>query len=723
MKPLHRVRGTVEHIVFRSDDETFSIFRAWCGEEGLVSVAGRGGKLLEGDEVECEGEWEEHRVHGRQFRAQRIMVRPPTRPDGLARLLAGERFKGIGPVLAERLAKQFGSDLDRVVREEPKRLAGVQGLGEQAAASLVEQWIAYHDDRKLEAATLPFLYGLGLGPQRAQEVFERYGEDTVSRLQRNPYRLIADVHGFGFRRADAAARELGLDPASNMRVRAALWDIVRRRTEIGDCAVRREELVAEARTLLGLDDSHVTAGLGHMLEEDKLVQVDSDGEFLVYPPRLYQAEQEVADHLKALRQGNPPWASRFDVEKAQAQAAGAMGTSLSPSQASALQTLLTSKISIVTGGPGTGKTMLLGHFLAALPPKTRVLLGAPTGMAAERLTLAAGREARTIHRLLEYHPEVGFRRNAGDPLEADLICIDETSMLDIPLLQALLEAIPEAAAVAFIGDADQLPSVGPGRVLGDLIDSGALPCAALTEIFRQAQSSGIVVAAHQIRTGELPHPAIQGEFRLELLDNATQIEARLRDLVSVEFPAAGIDVMADVQVLSPMRKGMLGTRQLNEGLRTLLNPRVPEAVEYGSARFAPADRVIQTRNDYDKGVFNGQQGVVNQVESDGPTVTVEFSDRALTYKGKELNALDLAYALTVHKSQGSEYPVVILLAAREHYVVADRRLVFTGITRSRSQVVVLSENNALATMIHKADGVRRITRLAQLLGQFARCGR
>ena len=590
------------------------------------------------------------------------------------------------------------------------------GIGEFRAGKIAAGWA----EQKAVRDIMVFLHSHGVGTSRAVRIFKTYGHDAIQVMTENPYRLARDIRGIGFRTADAIAMKLGMTREAPQRVRAGISFALQEATDEGHCGLPVEDLVKLATTLLEVDDSVVRTALTHELAEGEVVADTIDDRPCVFLRGLYLAERGIADRLQALSKGSPPW-PRIDIDKAVPWVEKKTGKTLAASQRAAIEMVLRSKATVVTGGPGVGKTTLLDAILRILAAKgTRLLLAAPTGRAAKRMTEQTGIEAKTIHRLLETDPKTGgFRRDAEHPLDCDLLVIDETSMVDTSLMFAVVKAVPPRSGLLLVGDVDQLPSVGPGQVLGDIIGSGAIAVARLTEVFRQAAESRIVVNAHRINRGEMPEWPRRGEdsdfFFVEANEpeeGAAKVVEIVRDRIPRRF---GLDPIQDVQVLCPMQRGALGARALNGDLQKALNPNMAEKIERFGSAFAPGDKVMQTENDYDREVFNGDLGRVRRIDQTEGVLIADFDGREVEYPFGELDALVPAYATTIHKSQGSEYPAVVITLATQHYTMLARNLVYTAVTRGKRLVVIVGQRRALAIAVRTHGSKRRWTKLREWL--------
>jgi exodeoxyribonuclease V alpha subunit len=617
---------------------------------------------------------------------------------------------------ARRLVQRFGLELPKVIERTPDRLREIPGVGPKLVKRIVQAWREQREHRDL----LIFLNSHGIGPARAARVLKAWGVQAREKLMGDPYALAREVKGIGFRTADEIALKVGLRADSPLRLGAALSEALREAAGEGHTALPQEEVLARVARMTGTKDGAAAGTVERELADGRLAAREAHGQAYLMLAELDRAEGVIAERLAELERGRAPW-SDIKPGPALARAEEALGVALAPAQAEAVRQALTCKLLVVTGGPGTGKTTLVRGILEGLDAANpRVLLGAPTGRAARRLAESTGRDARTLHRLLEAEPERGFRRNAGRRLECDLLVVDEVSMVDTGLMAAVLEALPQEAGLLLVGDADQLPSIGPGQVLHDLIAAGTVPVLRLTEVFRQAAESGIVRGAHRINRGQHPEfghreggPADIYGIRVERPEEAA---AKLLELVAVRIPERfGLDPLEDVQVLTPVHRGPLGTRALNELLRERLNPDLGTFVERGELRLALGDKVMQLENDYEREVYNGDLGRIVMVDRKEAAVEVEIDGRTLRYAGDELDRLGPAYAVTVHKAQGSEYPAVVLPLLRQHGRMLRRNLLYTAVTRARRLVVLLTEPEALDRAVREAGDARRTTLLRQRL--------
>jgi exodeoxyribonuclease V alpha subunit len=676
-----------------------------------------------GEWLSATGKWNVDPRHGPQFKAEQIRTSAPDNAEGIERYLASGLIKGIGPAFAARLVKKFGKDVFTVIAEKPGRLREVPGIGRSRERAITESFRT----QKVVREIMVFLHSHGVSSSRAYRIFKTYGERAIETVQADPYCLARDIRGIGFKTADEIAARVGVAPQSELRARAGVEFTLQELTRDGHCAYPRADLAKKASDLLGIPVERTDAAIAHGVVSERLAEHPGpDGAPLVYLAPLDDAEQELAKSLARLSRGRHPLPI-VDVEKAADWVEKKVGLELSPTQRAALSKALTSKVMVITGGPGVGKTTLVNSIVKIFQAKKlTVVLCSPTGRAAKRLSETSGVEAKTIHRLLEFDPASGgFKRDANHPLKGDLFVVDEASMLDVSLCHLLARAVPPGAALLFVGDVDQLPSVGPGSVLRDVIDSGTIPVLRLTEVFRQAARSAIITNAHRINRGEMP--VFPEKIELDASDfyfvEAKEPDdgvARVLQLVTESIPRRfGLNPREDIQVLCPMRNGELGARHLNVRLQEALNPSGDGIDRFGWT-FRIGDRVMQTANDYEKNVFNGDIGRIRAIDREEQEVTVAFDGRPVSYGFGELDELALAYAATVHKSQGSEYPAVVVPIHTQHYVMLQRNLLYTAVTRARKVVVLVGTKEAVAIATHRVSSRRRITTLKERLAAAAR---
>jgi len=745
-QPTEVLAGSIERVTFHNASNGFCVLRIKArGHRDLVTVVGHAAEISAGEWVTVSGAWVNDREHGQQFKAAFLRSSPPTTAEGIEKYLGSGMIRGIGPIYASKLVVAFGAEVFEVIEQAPERLREVPGIGQVRASRIAQAWA----DQKVVREIMVFLHSHGVGTARAVRIFKTYGNDAVQVMAQNPYRLARDIRGIGFRTADAIAARLGIEPTATIRLRAGINYALLEASGEGHCGLPTAELLKLAGELLAveqpaverpdeagatrrvpLEPAQIQSALDQELAEGSVAADSLAGEPAIFLSHLHKAERQIAESLLKLAQGAPPWGA-IDATKAIGWVEQRLGLQLAASQQEAVQQALASKVLVITGGPGVGKTTLINAILHILSAKKlRIQLCAPTGRAAKRMSEATGLEAKTIHRLLEFDPaSYGFRRNAELPLECDLLVVDETSMVDVPLMASLLVAIPPDAALLLVGDVDQLPSVGPGQVLADGINSGALAVTRLTEVFRQAASSRIITTAHAINAGTIPdlRSPPEGEssdFYFLPADTPEQAVSLILKVVGERIPARfGFDPVGEVQVLCPMARGGCGSRSLNIELQKLLNPDPTEQVERFGWRFAPGDKVMQIANDYEKEVFNGDVGTIDAIDEGNSELSVLFptseagvgGSRAVVYGWGELDHLVPAYACTIHKSQGSEYPAVVIPLLTQHYAMLQRNLVYTGLTRGKQLVVLVGQKKALAMAVKNHLGRRRYTKLAEWL--------
>lgn len=734
------LQGTISRITYQHPDTHYTVARMEIDGTSTVTVVGVLFPIAEGEEIKVTGFWKNHPRYGLQFQVDHWEKIDPATLEGIEKYLGSGLIKGIGPNYAKRLVSAFGLDTLRVLSEEPLRILEVDGIGEVRARRIMQAWQAQRGMQDV----MVFLQGHGVGASMALRIYRVFGSETVARVRENPYALAQEVHGIGFLLADRIAARIGINGDFPLRVYAGVLHVLREFAEQGHCFVPLVIVKRNAAAILGVEEDPVEAAVETLAVAKKLVlQETGDGEVKqVFLAELYHAEQRVAAALRHLlltpsslakekiagAWNNPGGKSRGVIDLASPELFGPSTIILDEDQVRATQQALREKVLVITGGPGTGKTTLLTAVLNILRrANVSFVLAAPTGRAAKRMTESAGEEAMTIHRLLEYNPrEGGFQRSEEKPLQVDFVIVDETSMVDLVLMDYLLRAVDPRSHLILIGDVDQLPSVGPGSVLRDLIDSGVIPTVVLRRIFRQDRQSLIVINAHRILQGQTLVFGGKNEKRDFVFlprESEEEILLTVKELVRERIPQSlqlePQEVSQAIQVLTPMHRGLLGTINLNRELQSLLNF-AGETLERGGALLRLGDKVMQLRNNYEKGVFNGDLGRIAAMDREEGSIKVEFYDKRVEYEADELDEINLAYATSVHKSQGSEYPVVVIPLHTSHYLMLHRSILYTAVTRGKKLVVLVGSRKALAMAIRNVRLEKRNTGLKEKLIEVGR---
>ncbi|MGI6201301.1 MAG: ATP-dependent RecD-like DNA helicase [Christensenellales bacterium] len=710
---MEQITGSVARITFRNEQNGYTVLRVQVkGQADPVTVVGSLAGVHEGVNARFSGAWRVDGKYGRQFAAEGYEQIAPETTEGIERYLGSGMIKGIGPAYAKKIVAAFGQDTLDVIEYAPQRLYEVPGLGKGRVEKIIAAWQEQREIRNI----MIFLQGQGLSPSYATRIYQAYGDQAVAVVSANPYRLANDIWGVGFKSADRIAQMMGMGRDDPRRIGAGIRYLLREKSDEGHCAYPREGLLAEGAELLGVQGDQVAAQVDALLAREELIAYGED----LCLPSLYHSERGIARELRRLMDA-PPRKPALTLESAQAwvdRVEQQSAFSYHGAQREAILKALTSRVMVLTGGPGTGKTTITLGILTALKGQGyKALLCAPTGRAAKRMSETCGEDAVTIHRLLDYQIGSGFRRvNEAEPLDCDALFVDEVSMVDAPLMLNLLKSVPDGAFLLLVGDSDQLPSVGPGNVLKDLLASGEVPAATLTQIYRQALTSRIITNAHRINDGRMPDLSTdpKGDFFFLKAEDAAQGAELIGDLVSRRLPGFfGVDPM-QIQVLTPMQRGACGAVKLNELLAQRLNPGQP-FLERGGVRFSLLDKVMQLRNNYDKDIFNGDIGRVIHVDRANDALVVRFDNREVTVAHSELDEMVPAYAITIHKSQGSEYPVVVAPIVTEHYVMLQRNLLYTAITRARKGCVLVGSAQAVAMAVNNNAIRARHTHLVDFL--------
>ncbi len=717
-----KVAGTIERITFHNPESGYTVAKL-APEKGrdLVTIIGTFTSPVVGESLICEGTWTRHPEWGPQLSVTRYETVRPSTAAAIEKYLGSGLIKGVGKVTAKRIVAMFGTTTFDIIEREPKKMLAVAGLSTKQIESIQAAWVEQSEIRNI----MVYLQSHDVSPLMADKIYKTYKDQAIAVVETNPYRLAYDIWGVGFSSADKIARNLGIALDDPRRIQAGLVYCMNQATErSGNVYQTRDQLAQVASELLGTHE--IDTELRNLLEAQKLVSETvpfSNNDTALYIPSMLAAERGLSKRILALieapqgKEPSPQWLERTLAKK---------NLELTPEQHEAVQTALTSRVLVLTGGPGTGKTYTTQAIITALKAQNKtVQLASPTGRAAKRLSEVTGVDAATVHRLLAYDPNTRtFQFGQGAPLECDVLLIDEASMLDMPLAYAVLRAVKDTAQIILVGDVDQLPSVGPGNILRDLIDSGRVPVARLTTIFRQAAESRIVMSAHEINSGTvpaLPTPREAersgGDFVFIGADQAEDVADKIVAVVSISLPKRGIPA-ADVQVLTPMQRGSAGAAYLNQRLQETLNPKhpsKPEAARSGGVIFRLGDRVIQMRNNYDKVIFNGDIGVVKSIDIPGEKLTVKYADQEIDYDYTDLDELSLAYALSIHKSQGSEFPAIVIALHSQHFTLLQRQLIYTALTRARKFAVIVGSPKAVGIAVRNDKTARRSTLLKERL--------
>jgi exodeoxyribonuclease V alpha subunit len=719
--------GVVERITYHAEESGYTVARVQSPRaRELVTVVGNFANIQAGQTLQLKGVWKNHPQYGQQFEVEQYTETKPATLTGLEKYLGSGLIKGVGPVTAKRIVAHFGLETLEIIDNKTERLIEVPGIGKKRVTMIQKAW----ETQKAIKEVMVFLQGHGVSTTYAVKIFKQYGAKAIATVTENPYQLADDIYGIGFLTADRIAQNVGVSPWSKYRYKSGLLHVLSQAAEDGHCFLPQPELMKLAAELLTTDGHEtdteaVSATIEEMGQQQELVVESGEGGMpLCYKPAFSITEQNLAQLLR--QQLSRPvkvdlsrvrnWIERFTQSRQIA---------LSPQQQQAVEMAASSRVMVLTGGPGTGKTFCTRTIVALWKAMGKKIgLAAPTGRAAQRLGEMTGLAAKTLHRMLEFDPATrGFKRDKDNPLPYDAVVVDETSMLDLFLAHSLLKAIDLEAQLLLVGDVDQLPSVGPGKVLADLIDSEKIPVVRLSQVFRQAQSSAIVGAAHQINRGQYPKlESISDTPQSDCLwhSGGTEPEHGVQvvcELIQELIPRLGFNPATDVQVLCPMTRGAVGTRNFNQVLQQLINPPSPDKPEVsrGGMTFRVGDRVIQLKNDYEREVFNGDLGVVAGIDAIEQELTIQFDGRDVTYDYADLNEITLAWSISIHKSQGSEYPVVLLPIYMTHYVMLSRNLIYTGLTRAKKLAIVIGSNKAIGMAVRQVNQQQRYTRLKEKL--------
>lgn len=726
---LENLQGVIERLTFHSEESGYTVARLKAPKvQELVTVVGNFANIEAGQTLQMSGIWRDHPKFGQQFQVKTYRETKPATLTGIEKYLGSGLIKGVGPVTAKRIVEHFGLETLDIIENQIDRLIEVPGIAQKRIKMIQITWVK----QKAIKEVMVFLQGHGVSTTYAVKIYKQYGDEAIATVSNNPYQLATDIYGIGFITADSIARNIGIAPGSDYRYHSGLLHTLSEASDEGHCFLPEQELVERSIKLLTLTNhqpqvEQVRSSIESMINGGELVGLQGaeqyEGQNLYYAPPFFQSEYRLAQRLRELLL-NPvevdeervrSWITKF-IEKT--------GMTLSEQQRQAVEMAASQRVLILTGGPGTGKTFTTKTIVALWKAMGKeIALASPTGRAAQRLSEMTGREAKTIHRLLEFDPKnMKFKRDLDNPIAAQSIVIDESSMMDLFLAHAVVKAIDLNTQLLLVGDIDQLPSVGPGNILGDLITSGSIPVVKLTEVFRQAAASQIVSNAHRINQGQYPRlervsPQPQSDCLWQDIPEPAQAVPAIRDLVSSIIPVMGFNPAQDVQVLCPMTRGEMGTRNLNQVLQELVNPPHVSKKEMvrGGAILRVGDRVIQKVNDYNREVFNGDLGIIEDIDLEEQETTVRFEQHSVTYDLADLNEIGLAWAVTIHKSQGSEYPVVIMPIFMQHYMMLSRNLIYTGLTRARQLAIVVGPQKAIGLAVRQIKDRERYTSLDRAL--------
>jgi len=716
--------GTIERVTFHNEENGYCVLRVSMSDTRKAqTVVGNCAAPNAGEEIAARGEWIEDDQYGSQFKASEISTSEPDNLKGIERYLGSGLIDGIGPTYAKKLVKKFGPEVFNIIDDRSKRLEEVEGIGPKRRQEIKKSWEKQKSVRRI----MVFLHQHGISTARAVRIYKTYGDESIKKLRNNPYRLSHDLHGVGFKTADAIASKLGINFDDLSRIEAGLHFALQTATGNGHCALPEIELVESATELLGVDQIKIEDCLNKIITKREVSKDEINSVSMIFPPQLIASEKIISERILNLASRKPDY-PKFEIEKALSWCQKKIGYSLAQGQRKAVELALRERVLIITGGPGVGKTTILRSVLMILrAKKVAPILCAPTGRAAKRMSESTGLEASTIHRLLEFKGHSGkFSHDENNPVEGDLFIVDEASMIDTQLMSSFLRALPKNAHLILVGDVDQLPSVGPGSVLSDMINSNELPVARLNEIFRQSSESRIITAAHEINEGIIPIELTKSakndpksDFFFISSDEPEKTSETIANIVSRRIPEnLGLDPVNDIQVITPMHRGSLGTQALNRKLQDSLNPANESTfeIERFGARYRVGDKVIQTRNNYDKETLNGDIGKVIEISTDPGKIIIQFSgQRTVSYEPGELDEISPAFAITVHKSQGSEFPCVVIPVSTQHFLLLQRNLLYTAITRGSQVVVLVGQKKAAAMAIKNIDTKERHRGLLQRL--------
>jgi exodeoxyribonuclease V alpha subunit len=718
-KDEKNIRGVLEKIVFKNPDSGYMVGRIRLEDDELVTVVGKVFELQCGEELEIQGSWIVNKTYGKQFEIKKVKAHTPSTTIGIENYLGSGLIKGVGPVMAKKIVEKFGKKTLEVLDDEPEKLSGIEGIGQKRIEQVIRSWQKHKKIREV----MIFLQSYGISSTYAAKIYNTYGENTVSVIKINPYRLAEDIFGIGFKTADDIALKVGIPADSIFRIKAGIIYLLHKAEDNGHCFLPAEEIIEASSEFLAADLSIINNGISELQKEEKIITVKDGGGDKIYLSSLYRSEIFVSEKIIELndiddnkdnRTGRESLYRRLINEMAEAD-----GILLDEIQVNAIVMALTERIMIITGSPGTGKSTILNFIIKILEKeKKKFMMAAPTGRASKRMTETTGRESKTIHRLLNFNPKLNkFLKDEDNPVDADTIIIDEASMLDIRLMKNLLSAIKCDSSLIFVGDIDQLPSVGPGYVLGDLIKSGTVPVCELKKIYRQEGQSQIIRNAHKVRDGEYPYIKNKDSedfFFLEKNDPEEAVSLILHLLTDRVPSSFGMDPLKDVQVLVPTNKGVCGVVNLNSRIQKVLNPQ-NTGLLHGNRWFKTGDKVIQLKNNYDKDVYNGDIGIITSIDMELKEASIEYDGRKIEYSFYEMDEINHSYAISIHKSQGSEFRCVIIPLLTSHYMLLQRNLLYTALTRARELAILVGSKKAIGMAVNKNIVEKRYTNLKELI--------
>jgi exodeoxyribonuclease V alpha subunit len=718
-KDEKNIRGVLEKIVFKNPDSGYMVGKIRLEDDELVTVVGKVFELQCGEELEIQGEWIVNKTYGKQFEIKKVKAHTPSTTTGIENYLGSGLIKGVGPVMAKKIVEKFGKDTLDILDGDPEKLSGIGGIGQKRIEQIIRSWKKHKKIREV----MIFLQSYGISNTYAAKIYNTYGENAVSVIKINPYRLAEDIFGIGFKTADDIALKVGIPADSIFRIKAGIIYLLHRAEDNGHCFLPAEEMITVSSDFLRSDLSIINNAIDLLQKEEKIIIVkDGDGD-KIYLRSLYLSEIFVSKKILELNDVDEDKDNRTGRESLYrrliSEIAEKDGILLDETQVNAIIIALTERIMIITGSPGTGKSTILNFIIKILEKeKKKFVMAAPTGRASKRMTETTGRESKTIHRLLNFNPKLNrFLKDEENPIDADIIIIDEASMLDIRLMKNLLSAIKSDSSLIFVGDIDQLPSVGPGYVLGDIIKSGTVPVCELKKIYRQEGQSQIIRNAHKVRDGEFPYIKNKDSddfFFLEKNDPEETVSLILHLLTNKIPSSFGMDPLTDVQILVPTNKGVCGVINLNSRIQKVLNPG-DTGLLHGNRWFKTGDKVIQLKNNYDKDIYNGDIGIISNIDMELKEASIDYDGRKVDYSFYEMDEINHSYAISIHKSQGSEFKCIIIPLLTSHYMLLQRNLLYTALTRARELAILVGSKKAIGIAVNKNIVEKRYTSLKELI--------